>query len=318
MFALLIALSFGSTAQAQTADLQLVKGKQAIQSMTGCFLVDYSYTETEALKPGYVRDSRVYDVNGNKSIKEWIFTENVSPTKIRVQHVMFGTDLDGNLMEGSELKHTGEEWEYNAAYLYDFVSPNEWAVKDLRATPGLWSRRITNLDDGLRYACAGSWNLSTAYPEWGCDSYSPIPGREYRDMGRTDYDTLQRGTRVVAYSGNWLERQANTKIIHNGGNKVELARELGKIWYVKLPDAECAPAHAFSQPRLAFWSLSRETWDEVLNGSEGFKERSGSPSRFARVNRLENQTLGLDLRSAPNRASVKQQMRDIIDMYRVR
>jgi hypothetical protein len=35
--------------------------------MAGCFLVDYSYVETEGLAPGYTRDPRVYDVNRDKS-----------------------------------------------------------------------------------------------------------------------------------------------------------------------------------------------------------------------------------------------------------
>ena len=50
-------------------------GRKAIQSMTGCYLVDYSFVETESLRPGYVRDPRVYDVNRDKSVKEWISAE---------------------------------------------------------------------------------------------------------------------------------------------------------------------------------------------------------------------------------------------------
>src|SRR5262245_53190405 len=38
-------------------DAQLERGLRAIQGMAGCYLVDYSYVETESLKPGYVRDS---------------------------------------------------------------------------------------------------------------------------------------------------------------------------------------------------------------------------------------------------------------------
>jgi hypothetical protein len=50
--------------------------------MTGCFLVDYSYVEVQALRPGCVRDPRVYDVNRDKSAKEWIVAETVSPPDI--------------------------------------------------------------------------------------------------------------------------------------------------------------------------------------------------------------------------------------------
>src|SRR4051812_20389204 len=58
---------------------QLEVGRKAIQSMTGCYLVDYSYTETEALKKGYKRDARIYDVTKSKAVKEWIYADEISP-----------------------------------------------------------------------------------------------------------------------------------------------------------------------------------------------------------------------------------------------
>jgi hypothetical protein len=67
---LLLLTSLGRFAGAD--DRQLERGREALQSLAGCYLVDYSYVETESLKPGYVRDSRVYDVNRDKSVKEWI------------------------------------------------------------------------------------------------------------------------------------------------------------------------------------------------------------------------------------------------------
>ena len=38
----------------------LERGKAAIKARTGCYLVDYSFVETEALKPGYVKDARFF------------------------------------------------------------------------------------------------------------------------------------------------------------------------------------------------------------------------------------------------------------------
>jgi hypothetical protein len=61
---LVAVLLLGASLPAAAADdAQLARGLQAIQRMAGCFLVDYSYVEVQALKPGYVRDPRVYDVN---------------------------------------------------------------------------------------------------------------------------------------------------------------------------------------------------------------------------------------------------------------
>ena len=83
---------------AQTSPLE--RGKAAIRARTGCYLVDYSFVETEALKPGYQKDPRVYDVNTNKSVKEWIVATDISPTRIKLQHVLQGVDLNGEHMPG--------------------------------------------------------------------------------------------------------------------------------------------------------------------------------------------------------------------------
>src|SRR5215475_12237943 len=140
------------------------RGLAAVRSMAGCYLVDYSYTEVESLKAGYTRDARVYDVNRDKSAKEWIVAETLGPQRIRLQRILFLTDLHGALRDGSLIKHQSEDWEYDAPFLYEFVAPRSWQVRDLKSTPGLWTRRVTNLDDGPRYQCAAPWSADTAYP----------------------------------------------------------------------------------------------------------------------------------------------------------
>ncbi len=87
----------------------LERGKAAIRTRTGCYLVDYSFVETETLKPGYVKDERVFDVNTNKSVKEWIVATDVSPTRIKLQHVLQGVAMKGEHMPGGILRHTGED-----------------------------------------------------------------------------------------------------------------------------------------------------------------------------------------------------------------
>jgi hypothetical protein len=304
---------------ASAAEGQLERGRQAILSLTGCYLVDYSYVETESLKPGYVKDSRVYDVNRDKSVKEWITAEVLSPRRIRLQRILFFVDPNGVPRAGTEIRHQSEDWEFDAAFLYDFVAPQTWQVKDLRSTPGLWTRRVTNLDDGLRYQCAAPWSTDTAYPDWSCQNYAPIPGRESRDMSRSDYNTLDRHTRVVAYGNSWLERQDNIKTIHTDAGRIPLARETGKNWYVRLPDAECAAARAFAEPRQAFWTLLRETWNHVLDGRGAFVERTpaGAPPRFAKMFEVEEDYVGRDL-SDPLRSAARQRILGTIEDYRIR
>ena len=313
-----VLLAVAAATRSAGADDPLARGSAAIGGMAGCYLVDYSYTEVESLKPGYTRDARVYDVNRDKSAKEWITAETLSPRRIRLQRILFLADLGGAIREGSLIKHQSEDWEYDAASLYDFVAPRSWQVRDLKATPGLWTRRVTNLDDGPRYQCAASWTGNTAYPEWTCTSYAPIPGRETRDMRRADYDTLDRTTRLVAYGQSWLERQDNVKTIHRDGVRTPLAREIGKNWSVRLPDSECAAARAFAAPRLAFWELVREVWDGVLNGAGPFVEAAppGQPPRFVKMHEIEEDYVGRDLADPVVRRAARERIVKVIEAYR--
>lgn len=307
------------TAQASHAN-SFDSERQAILGMTGCYLIDYSFTEVESLKPGYVLDERVYDVNQNKSVKEWIYADEIGGHRIRLQHVMFAVDLSGKLMEGTELKHQVEEWEHEAPFLYEFTGPLTWQVKDLTGTSGQWTRKITNLDDGLRYQCSAPWNVTNEYAEWACgNNYAPIPGRETRDMGRKDYQTLMRSTRILNYGNSWLERQDNVKTIHVDGVRTPLARELGRNWYVRLPDSECQPARNFAAPRQAFWRLLRETWDQVLVGDRPFievKVPAGSPSRFMEITAIEGKYLNKNLGDAKVKKTAQDEIIAIINRYR--
>lgn len=309
--------SQSTTTTASTGDA-LTDGKAAIRSMTGCYLVDYSYVETEALKKGYKRDDRVYDVNKERSVKEWIFADDIHPQRVRLQHILFATDKDGKLMAGSELKHQAEDWEFEAPFYYEFTEPSRWQVSQPKAAKGTWVRRITNLDDGLRYQCMSEWNTKNEYPEWSCSNYSPIPGRETRDMNRKDYQTLQRSTKIVVYENNWLERQNNVKTVHEKNKKTPLVKEEGKNWYVRLPDSECKVAQEFTESRRAFWALLRESWDEVFTGTEPFVEKSvkGQTPRYAKMMEIEAEYLKKDLKDTKVRAEAKQAILKLIADYR--
>ena len=299
-------------------DAQLEAGKHAIAGRTGCYLVDYSFVETDALKADYKQDHRVYDVNKEKSVKEWIFAEQLSPTRIKLQHVLFATDLAGKLKEGALLKHTGEDWEYDAPFRYEYAGQARWTVKRLNDMPHQWTRRVTSLDDGLRYQCTAAFNLSAAYPDWSCDNYAPIPGRETRDMGRKDYQGLQRSSRLILYTNSWLERERNVKTIESGDDRTPLSRELGKTWYVRLPDSECSDAQAFVKQHLPFWLLMTQTWDKVLTGDAPFKElkTSGQSSRYEKTLELEEQYLGQDLSNPAVRAAAQGALLKIIQESR--
>lgn len=291
----------GSTSSSTTA-------ADAIHSMAGCYLVDYNYVESVGIKPGYQRDTRVYDVNNDKAVKEWIYAEDLSPSRIRLQHILFSADQNGKVVAGSELKHQAEDWEYEPPHMYNYLGGAKWKTTPVAKSSGNWVRRITSLDDGLRYQCAAPWNLNNHYPEWTCTNYAPIPGRETRDMGRKDYQGLNRTTRIVAYGNSWLERQENTKTIEKGEQHIPLAKEVGKNWYVRLPDNECSATKDFVKARKEFWSVLRETWNEVFKDGKPITEKDIKPPRYAKMFEIEDTFIKQNL-SDPN---VRKQAKDAI------
>ncbi len=138
-------------------------------------------------------------------------------------------------------------------------------------------------------------------------------------MGRKDYQGLLRDTRLVLYGGSWLERQNNTKMIQA---KVEdapapLAKELGRNWYIRLPDSDCQEARTFAQERAAFWTLLRETWDKVLVGDRPFIEKPGTqPARYEKITGIQETYFSRDFTDPGLRAEVENEILTAINAYR--
>lgn len=308
-----------ASASANEVPQQFIKGREAIQRMAGCFLVDYSYTETEGLLPGYQRDTRVYEVNKARTIKEWIYVDENSPTRIRLQHILFAENLAGKVDAETLLKHTGEDWDFEAPFRYEFVSPLHWEARQ-QSEKNVWTRRVTGLDDGLRFQCSAPWDLNKANPTWACSAYAPIPGRETRDMGRKDYQAMDRWNSVIVYGNSWLEREENTKMIQDASGKKPLAKELGKNWYVRMPDSDCQAARDYVAPRKEFWKVIREAWDGVFTGQEAFVEKTiaGQPGRYMSIMGLEDKYMAQNLGDRGIRQQAIGEIRGFIELYRQR
>lgn len=245
-----------------------------VEKLAGCFLVDYSYSETESLDPEYVLDSRVYDVK-KYTVKELIRIVKRDETHVRLQHFMQAEDFSGNTL--FMMRHHGEIWRKNPAYTYRYLGPLEgqsrWEIEDLDRSENIWMREITNLDDGPRYQCLGKWSKHHTYPEFKCSAFAPIPGREIRDMGRYDYNTMERQSSIQIYGNSWLERQDNIKVKFSQSETQPLAKEVGKIWSVRLPDEECTDVRSWSDERQAFWDILAEVWQEIYLEKQDFYEK---------------------------------------------
>ncbi|MCI0673093.1 MAG: hypothetical protein L0Y64_21800, partial [Myxococcaceae bacterium] len=196
-----------------------------------------------------------------------------------------------------------------------------WKKQAVPQPDGKWVRKVTNLDDGLRYQCVGAWQRKGQRLEWQCgDNYAPIPGRETRDMKRKDYQALVRSTHLVVFPTSWVERQRNVKTVEAGAQRRPLAEEVGRTWYVRVPDAECAPAARFAEERQAFWNLLQATWDEVFQQVDGFAEVKlpDAPPRFVRLGEVEERHHAQVASDERARATAKKEILEVIEAYRAR
>lgn len=246
---------------------------EEIKQLAGCYLVDYTYAETEAVDSNYTMDSRVYDAN-QYVVKELIKVVDEGENYVRLQHFMQADSHRGDT--AFMMRHHGEIWRkkpmYRYKYLGRFGENDRWAVEPIGALHAPWVREILSLDDGPRYQCLGTWVEGHKFSEFNCGAFAPIPGRESRDMGRSDYNTLSRQSSVISYGNSWIERQNNIKTKFSEGYKHALVKEIGKIWSVRLPDNECASVADWAEKRQAFWDILADVWRNTLDGSTDFNE----------------------------------------------
>ena len=277
----------------------LPKDRQAILGTSGCYVVDYNYHEVEGLIPEYLLNTREYHSSINKDIhkfiqmysmmdpavtpekyqltlKEKIYVREDSPNTIHLQHIVFLTNKDGQL--DFVMKHHSERWRYEADKTYSFVSKGRWDAVAVENSTGKWTREMTALDDSPRYSCTAAWDHSREYPTWTCANYSPIPGREYRDMDRTDYQALNRIHELTVYPNAWLDTQNNEKVYeYENGSRVPFVKEKGRNWYTRLKDNDCDVVDSFIAERKGFWDITEQVWEELLVEGKEITESKGAP-----------------------------------------
>jgi len=293
------------------------KDKEVILKQAGCFLIDYNFTEVEALKAGYQIDERVYDTNSDKTTYELIVPIEKNSNEIRLQHILFVKDLTSGEVQGM-IKHQAEDWAYEPSFVFDFVTAGIWNPLELESNSGKWVRKITNLDDGLRYQCAAPWDHSKANPEWNCANFAPIPGRETRDMGRKDYQALDRNTRIISYDNTWVERQNNVKTILEGTNRIPLARELGRTWLIPQQKSACERAQEYFEERKDFWFVLMNVWEEYLLKNESFSEKArvNNESRYGKILGIEDKYYSTIGANSVDRENAKTEIRNVINEFR--
>ena len=325
ILSILMAFLFFSRVSANTEKTSFLKQHQIIESLAGCYIVDYSYSEVEALDPNYQLDSRVYDTTDRFTVKEWIKVVNESIDSIRLQHFLLAEDKDGRVV--IRMRHQGEIWKYKPVYLYEYIGRfdghnDRWEAVSVydNTDTDYWVREVVSLDDGLRYQCRGTWNTELYYPEFQCSSYSPIPGREVRDMGRKDYNTMERKTKIVVYPSSWLEKQNNKKVVFNDElvSRHYLSREVGKHWYVKQNRSSCKKIINWAEKRQPFWDILASVWEEELHQQGKFYEIKfiKGQTRLKKIKYLTEKYYSKLGRNTRISKVVKEQLREVIREHR--
>jgi hypothetical protein len=115
---------------------------------------------------------------------------------------------------------------------------------------------------------------------------------------------------------NWVEHQNNTK--QTGG--APLAAEIGRNWYMRVADQECAEVKRWAEPRLAYWQLLRTEWAHEFAKSEAQDEPlvAGRAPRFVKLSAIEDELHLLVQNDETARQEARRRIREVIAEYQKR
>lgn len=227
------------------------KGKEAILNMAGCYNVSFRFEEVESLDPNYEIKEEVYETKA----KELIYLDYADESEISLQHVLF--------FPGMKIKHWRQVWNKYAEFEFNFKGQNTWKKHSLFS--GEWTQRVYQVDDSPRYECSADWIHFENESKWECQTWSPLPRREYTK--RNDYQILDRLNTVIVKDNGWSHLQDNTKLKQSNDrqNIYPIAREKGVNTYTKIEDKECAEALSWWEENKRVWYIVQSEWNNIYN-----------------------------------------------------
>jgi hypothetical protein len=222
----------------------------AIRAMAGSYSVDFDFTETEALSPGYQLHGR-----HRSAATELIVVIEDTPGRLSLQHVL--------VVGGGVVKHWRQDWTFEDRELLEFQGGGSWQRRTLpvEAASCTWTQAVFGVDDSPRYEGYGRWKHGKPGSVWESnETWRPLPRREYTT--RSDYDVLVGINRHRISAAGWEHEQENTKLVLEPRRL--LAREHGLNTYSKTKATETAPAEAYWRATAPFWKEVRAEWSRVL------------------------------------------------------
>jgi len=240
------------TGQAEKKSLD----REAILSMTGCYNVDFKYTETFAPEIDY---EHAYDYTS--AAFEWAELVEKTEDRIVIQHLLIIND-------SVIIKHWRQDWVFESDRCFSYDKDNRWIFSDLNPgeSTGKWTQFVYQVDDSPRYCGTATWSHIDGISSWYNRADSPLPRREYSK--RDDYNVMNRGNRVIITDNGWVHEQDNNKIIREDLRKdVLLVQEKGFNTYEKREDADCLAAQKWWSENAEKWAVVREVWDGIYDES---------------------------------------------------
>ncbi len=241
----LIAMAFNA-ASAQTPD-------KNINTLCGCFEVEFKYAETFSPDPNYKFHEREI-INGGL---ELVLPIEVSNKKIVLQHLLVITD-------SMIIKHWREDWTYENPVIWKYQGNKTW-LKDIQKPEiikGKWTQSIWEVSDEPRYQGTSEWINANGQYFWLSTTDAPLPRREY--SARNDYNLLKRTNRIIPTGKGYIHEQDNKKIIRENGADKLLVEEKGINSYVKQDESKCAVAKLWWEKNKLYWEKVRTIWEESI------------------------------------------------------
>ena len=248
----------------QTVDDKFEKDKLAVLAMRGDYQVDFHFTETVRLQPGY----EIHDDKNAGALETVIVVED-SADRVILQHIL--------VMGEHVIKHWRQDWIYEAPQRFEFVEDQTWQLTDIppEKTAGAWTQCVYEVSDAPRYCGTGKWNHRYGVSTWTSDrTWRPLPRREYTK--RDDYNALNVENRHTITSHGWTHEQDNTKTVRDARETARtLVREFGFNNYRSIEGYDFSPAADYWHETSDYWARVRDAWQRRLTTNEPLRLKTG-------------------------------------------
>lgn len=299
----IMVLSFLTHAE-DTTPAPVNRDANSIKMQAGCFKVKFDFRETEQYIEKYPTISAPY----SEEAVEWVSVVEETPTKISLQHTLVGA--------GYVVKHWRQDWVYSPSILIDFGGERFWQVRRTspQETAGRWAQIVSAGDDSPRFSCSAPWSYLGQNPEWSCQTWAPLPRREYSQ--RADYNVLDRGLSIEVSQDSNIQRESNTKILLRDNQLTPIAREQGANAYGRIDESNCAGGKDWwTDRRQMIWRQVRIVWDQVLTEHPALKIAPNVDGKALDTAIGEKAEALNALERAPTPEEVQNQIKTLIKSY---